>query len=153
MSSDLQRDMKYGRQLNGDGGSGSGEPPSVRPLSRGLGWFSVGLGLCQLIAPKRLARLIGVSERPRTLRLMRVLGARELTAGVGLLTRRRSSPWLWARVAGDIMDLGLLANVLRSRNADRSRVGGALTAVAGVTLLDAWAGRRAGQMDGTNRGA
>jgi uncharacterized membrane protein len=75
---------------------------------------------------------------------MRALGARELTAGIGLLTRRRSSPWLWARVAGDIVDLALLGNVLRSRRADRMRVGGALAAVAGVTLLDAWAGRRAG---------
>jgi hypothetical protein len=153
VSTDLQGHTRYSRLLDGDGQSGSVEPASARRLSRGLGWFSVGLGLCQLIAPKRLARLIGVSERPRTLRLMRALGARELTAGLGLLTRRRSSPWLWARVAGDIVDLGLLANVLRSRNVDRTRVGGALTAVAGVTLLDAWAGRRAGQLDGTNRGA
>jgi len=81
---------------------------------------------------------------------MRFLGARELSAGVGLLTRRRSSPWLWARVAGDIVDLGLLGNVLRSPKADRTRVGGALAAVAGVTLLDAWAGWHTGRAEGTS---
>jgi uncharacterized membrane protein len=81
--------------------------------------------------------------------LTRALGARELTAGIGLLIRERSAPWLWARVAGDVMDLALLANVMRPGKADRSRVGRALAAVAGVTLLDAWAARRAGRVVGT----
>ena len=63
----------------------TGQSPS--PVSRGLAWFSVGLGLCQLLAPRRLARMIGLSDRPRTWLLMRALGARELTIGVGLLTR------------------------------------------------------------------
>jgi uncharacterized membrane protein len=139
---------------NDGGASGAGDRPTRRrretgqspfPVSRGLAWFSVGLGLCQLLAPRRVARLIGLSDRPRTLALMRALGARELIVGVGLLARRRSSPWLWARVAGDAVDLGLLSNVLRSPEVERARVGGALAAVAGVSLLDAWAGLRAGR--------
>jgi uncharacterized membrane protein len=76
-----------------------------------------------------------------------MLGVRELSAGIGLLTRRRQSPWLRARVVGDIVDLGLLANAVRSRKVDRLRAGGALAAVAGVTLLDAWARRRAGRAE------
>lgn len=122
--------------------------PGLSPVSRGLGWFSVGLGLCQLVAPKWLGRMIGLSDRPRTRMLMRALGVRELAAGVGLLTRRRSSPWLWARVAGDVVDLGLLSNIVRSSKVDRLRVGGALAAVASVSLLDAWEGQRASRAEG-----
>ena len=156
VTTDVSTD-RQGRQLSSRS-NGDGVPPRSADENRqggtavngrtrlgvGLGWLSVGLACCQLIAPRRLARLIGVSDGRRTVTLMRALGARELTAGIGLLTRRRSSPWLWARVAGDIVDLALLGNVLRSRKADRLRVGSALAAVAGVTLLDAWAGRRAG---------
>ncbi|HET6149448.1 MAG TPA: SRPBCC family protein [Polyangia bacterium] len=118
-----------------------------RGLSRwalGVGWFSVGLGLGQLLAPRQLARLLGISDGPRTRRLIRALGIRELTAGVGLLSRRRPGRWLWARVAGDLVDLGLLGNLLRSRRTRGVRIGGALAAVAGVTVLDAWLGRRTG---------
>ena len=118
---------------------------SDRGLSRwalGLGWFSVGLGLGQVLAPRQLARLIGVSDGPRTRRLMRALGIRELAAGVGLLSGRRPARWLWARVAGDLVQLGLLGNLLRSRRARRLRLGTVLAAVAGVTALDTWVGRR-----------
>jgi uncharacterized membrane protein len=111
--------------------------------AKGLGYFSIGLGLSQLLAPRKLARLIGVSDGRRTSLVMRAIGIRELTAGIGILSRRKPSRWLWARVAGDLIDLGLLGSQLRSRRARRLRVGSALAAVAGVTLLDAWTGRRA----------
>src|SRR5688572_11489721 len=35
-------------------------PPTHRGLTVGLAWFSIGLGLAQLLAPKALSRLIGV---------------------------------------------------------------------------------------------
>jgi uncharacterized membrane protein len=150
----LPTSRSKGEDTSGEGERANGPRSQTRrgltPVGRALGWFSVGLGLCQLLAPKRLARMIGLSSRPRTLLLMRALGARELTTGIGLLTRRRRSvPWLWARVAGDIVDLGLLSSVMWSPKADRMRVGGALAAVAGVSLLDAWAGQRAGREEET----
>jgi len=135
---DRRRRPASQQEMDGDGDR------SRSRWALGLGWFSVGLGLAQLLAPRKMARLIGASDGPGTRRLIRALGVRELTAGVGLLSRRRPARWLWARLAGDLMDLGLLGNLLRSRRARRLRIGGALAAVAGVTVVDAWLGRQTG---------
>jgi uncharacterized membrane protein len=55
--------------------------------ARTLGWLSVGLGIAQLLAPRRLARLIGVSDGRRAQRLMRATGAVTAVAGITLLRR------------------------------------------------------------------
>jgi len=138
--------LEPGRGVH-DGVSGYQQTRALSRAVKGLGWFSVGLGLTQLIAPRALARVIGAPDGARTRKLIRALGVRELTAGIGLLTQRRPARWLWARVAGDVIDLALLGNLLRSRRARGARVGGALVAVAGVTLLDAWVGRRCSARD------
>lgn len=52
----------------------------------GVGCLGVGLGLAQLLAPRRLAGLIGVPAGPRTVRLIRAGGALTTLAGVSLLT-------------------------------------------------------------------
>jgi uncharacterized membrane protein len=106
-------------------------------IARGLGWFSVALGVTQIVAPRRLSRLIGIDDRPL---LMRMLGIRETLAGVTILAQRRPVSGLWSRVAGDGMDLALLGAGLASRNSEKAKLLGATAAVAGVTALDAWAG-------------
>jgi uncharacterized membrane protein len=111
--------------------------------SVGLGWFSLGLGIAELVAPGPLARLIGVPDRPATRWVLRALGLRELGAGLGLLSQPRRAGWLWGRVAGDVVDLSLLGATLLSPRANRLRTGATLTAVLGVTALDAWAGQKA----------
>ena len=65
-----------------------------------LGWMSVGVGLTELTFPERLGRVLGVRRRSA---LMRVLGLREVAIGLGLLLQPRRQ-WLWARVAGDVLD-------------------------------------------------
>lgn len=107
-------------------------------LANALGWFSVGLGLAQLLAPAQVARAVGVGDSPR---LMRACGVRELSAGIGILTQRRPANWLWSRVAGDVMDLALLGNAARSPAARRDRIALAAAAVAGIAVLDVIAGR------------
>ncbi|MDQ4010616.1 MAG: SRPBCC family protein [Actinomycetota bacterium] len=66
-------------------------------------------------------------------------GARELAAGAGIESRRKPEMWLWARVAGDALDLSMLGTVLvkpgRRRSA-RRRAAIATAAVAGVTIAD-----------------
>lgn len=89
--------------------------------------------MTQLLAPRQLSRLIGVDEDNET--LMRLLGLRELGAGMGLM-QGNSATFLWARVGGDVMDLGLLGAALRKNSSNRNRVLGAMAAVAGVTALD-----------------
>ena len=114
-------------------------------FSRGLGWFSIGLGAAEIFAPRGIARAIGVTEDHD--RLIRVLGFRELSSGVGLLMRPKPTGFAWSRVAGDIMDLSLLGaaytrvqsqplSVSRSNQDDRRRLTVAFAAVLGVTMLD-----------------
>ncbi len=105
-------------------------------LANGLGWFSVGLGLAEIAIPEKLARFIGISDKSRSLSVMRFYGLRELAAGVGILSQRRPAGWLWARVAGDAVDLASLGSAMTDSNADRARVATATAAVLGVTALD-----------------
>lgn len=109
-------------------------------LARGLGWFSVGLGVTQLLAPRAVARAIGVGTGPTECLAMRAVGVRELMAGFGILKGSRPAPFLWSRVAGDLMDLALLTRALRSPwpkpGHTRGRIPGALLAMGGVTALD-----------------
>src|SRR5262245_22557173 len=77
-------------------------------LARGLGWFSIALGAAELVMPRKLASLIGVDPEGAGPTVMRAMGIREIGAGVAcLLSPARPIP-LWARVAGDLVDLGLL---------------------------------------------
>ena len=104
-------------------------------LARGLGWFSIGLGVAQVAAPRAVNRLVGVRPTARNRDVMRTIGVRELVAGAGLVAERKPAAFLWARVAGDAMDLALLGNALAS-DGDRRRTGAATAAVAGIAALD-----------------
>lgn len=103
------------------------------PLAKFLALFSIGLGLAQVMAPRRLSAVTGVQPSPL---LMRSLGLREIASGVGILSRKQPSPWLWSRVAGDAMDLALLGLAAAGPRARRNRVAMAAAAVGGVLLLD-----------------
>jgi uncharacterized membrane protein len=111
-------------------------------LARGLGWFSLGLGLTQLAAPRGVARMIGLRGDDEDRKAMIAIGMRELASGVGILMQDRPAPAVWSRVGGDVMDLALLGRALNSPRNDRNRVAAATVAVAGVTVLDVLAGQR-----------
>ncbi|GIK99883.1 MAG: hypothetical protein BroJett029_40920 [Alphaproteobacteria bacterium] len=106
---------------------------TARALARGLGWFSIALGLAELIAPRRLTRTLGMEDHAG---LAQLYGLREIVAGIGLLLARDPLPWVWGRVAGDALDLASLAPALHRDNPERHNAGLALGAVAAVTLLD-----------------
>jgi uncharacterized membrane protein len=110
---------------------------ATEPLERGLGWFSIALGTAALAAPRTLCWLTG----GRGPVLMRLVGARELSTGVGILRGGNRTPWLWSRVAGDVMDLALLSFAL-TRPHRRGRATVATAAVAGVAALDVLAALR-----------
>jgi hypothetical protein len=114
--------------------SRSGADASTQSLAQGLGWFSIGLGVTELVAPGQLARFLGMEERTE---LIRAYGAREIMTGIGILSQEDSTPWLWGRVAGDVVDLATLAPGLRADNPYQRNVIVAVAAVAGVTMLDA----------------
>src|SRR5262249_17391367 len=105
------------------------------------------------LAPDRMARMIGIRRSRIAARVLRLVGLRELGAGLGILSRARSERWLWARVAGDVMDLGLLGTAMRSRRVRRERIAAATAAVVGVTVLDALSSAKLSQSSGAAAGA
>ena len=128
-----------------DYGEGARERAAVERRARGLGWFSIGLGLAQIAAPRAVARLIGVRDDDENRNTMFAIGFRELTSGIGILAQPPQPAWTWSRVGGDMMDVALLNRAFRSDENDRTRVGVATAAVLGVTLLDVLTSRQLAQ--------
>ncbi|HUS36802.1 MAG TPA: SRPBCC family protein [Verrucomicrobiae bacterium] len=112
-------------------------------LAQSLGWFSIGLGLAELIAPRRVEKCVGAPGSYKILTPM--LGVREITAGLGILTQDKPKEWLWSRVIGDVMDLALLGAAFGSKKSDTKRLAIATTMVAGVTALDILASKQTSQ--------
>jgi uncharacterized membrane protein len=102
------------------------------PIAESLGWLSVGLGLAGLCAPRQVAQLTGLEKHG----LLRLVGARELLAGAGLLTQSDKTPWLWARVAGDVIDLAALALGHTPTSRGRAKAMSAAAVVAAITAAD-----------------
>jgi hypothetical protein len=107
---------------------------SARSMARSLGWFSIGLGIAELVMPHAVARATGMRGRET---LVRAYGLREIATGIGLLVARDPTPWVWGRVAGDALDLATLgAHAADPDNRRAAQSGVAIAAVAGVTALD-----------------
>jgi hypothetical protein len=109
--------------------------------ARGLGWFSLALGAAEIIAPGYLNRALGFREHRA---LVRGFGIRELLSGAGILLSSNPIPWLWARVAGDVLDMAALLPGLSRRNRHRGAAAGALLSVAAVALVDYLCARNLG---------
>jgi hypothetical protein len=106
------------------------------PLADFLGWFSLGLGVPQVAAPGAVCRAIGVRKDPGSRAWIRLVGVRELSAAAGILGQRRPAPWVWARVAGDAMDLTLLVTALLTRRERPRRILAAIGMVQGIAVAD-----------------
>lgn len=110
-------------------------PSSLKPADRAgrmLGWFSLGLGITQLLAPKLLTRWLGVEGREG---FVRAMGAREIGHGV-LCLSVNDGTGAWSRVGGDMLDLAALASVYRDDNPKKANVALAMGVVAGTALAD-----------------
>jgi hypothetical protein len=108
-------------------------------ISRFLGYFSLGLGIAELVAPRRFTSFLGTRDNTA---LVRAYGAREIASGIGILAQRKPAESVWSRVGGDVIDLATLGLALRGGNRKRQNVAIAIAAVAGVTLLDLLAGAK-----------
>ena len=102
-------------------------------MARGLGWFSIGLGLAEVLAPRALTRGLGMEGNEQ---LVQAYGLREIATGIGILSSDEPAAWIWGRVGGDALDLATLATGLQQDNPKKDNVELALVAVAGVTALD-----------------
>jgi uncharacterized membrane protein len=113
---------------------------NTRAAATALGWFSIGLGLAELLAPRKMSRATGLNSREK---LMPFLGAREITSGIGLLASQKPAGWLWSRVIGDAMDLAILGSGFRGSRGNSKRLAFASGMVAAVTAVDLLASRDA----------
>ncbi len=112
--------------------TGPGSLTGPDRLARGLGWFSFGLGAIELFGAHRVARFLGLRGHEG---LIRAFGAREIAAGMLTLSTEQNAG-LVSRVAGDALDIAVLAFAMDRRNRQRENVALALATVVGVTLLD-----------------
>jgi uncharacterized membrane protein len=123
-----------GMQRNSSDGGADG-------LARGLGLFSVALGLAGLVRPGGLARAAGLRGDRFDSLVLGSVGVREIVQGVGILTRPRPAPWVWSRVAGDAMDISFVGYGLASGRARKGTRGlltlAALLGVAAVDVVEA----------------
>jgi uncharacterized membrane protein len=108
----------------------------ARQIAKGLGWFSIGLGIAELAAPRTMEKVMGLRDRDQRRNVLRFYGVREIAAGVGILTNEQKGAWLWSRVAGDALDLASLGSAYTARDAKKGRLTFATLSVMGVTALD-----------------
>ena len=121
------------------------DDPVGNQLSVGLGLFSVGLGMAEVLAPRAMARLVGIEQSERTPSIVRAFGAREIGSGVAILMQPHRAAPMWSRVAGDAVDLSYLASAFRAEGSDVRRAAAAMAAVIGVTALDVICAKRLGR--------
>lgn len=115
-------------------------------MARGLGVLSLALGALEVTAANSLARMLGIRGQEN---FIRMCGVREIAQGAAILSSRDPTPWIWARVAGDVMDIGtLVIEHYAAEPSKRRNVTMALGSVLGITALDVMNAR---QLSAENR--
>ena len=66
-----------------------------------------------------------------------MMGMREIAQGIAILNAKDPEPGIWARIAGDALDLGALGAALGSERSNKGAVLGAMAFVGAVTAMDA----------------
>ena len=113
---------------------------AAKRVGLGLGYFSIALGLVEVIAPGRLARLLGLEGSKAARNTLFAFGLRELAAGGMLLRGPAVSTNVWNRVIGDAIDAGALGLAF-TRSNRKAAVAGALAFVGGAMAADWFAAR------------
>ncbi|MCK1392505.1 hypothetical protein [Bradyrhizobium sp. 1] len=113
-----------------EGGSSLKQPSDQ--LARALGWFSIGLGIVEFFAPRRVTETLGMEGHET---MVRAFGVREILAGVMSLSVDKNAG-LWARVGGDGLDAAALLSGLTPDNPKKGNIALALLMVGGIAVLD-----------------
>ena len=111
--------------------------PAATRLARGLGWFSISLGVVEVLAPRFVSRLVG--GRGDNAGLIRLYGVREIVSGMMIFGQgARPAAGVWSRVAGDAIDIATLAATASSPATRKGALAVATANVLGVTALDVY---------------
>src|SRR3954469_7865185 len=113
-----------------------GMDPDQR-LARNLGWFSIGLGATEILAPSLVARISGAPDNKWSRTVIRTYGGREIAQGIAILSSMpRPAGWMWGRVAGDVLDIGSVAVGMFAKDGNVPRGMMAMTSLLAVTAID-----------------
>jgi len=112
-------------------------------LARGLGWASIGIGVTELAATRKLEEVMGIPNGQNS-GTLRITGVREIMQGVDILTHADPTPGVWARVAGDGLDTALLLGALKKTHR-RAGFWTIFALAAGLTALDVFCAARLSQ--------
>lgn len=120
-------------------------------LAKGLGVFSIALGLAEVLLPAQLGEMSGLS--PRFRKFLPLLGAREIAHGLGIFASAKPTTAVMTRVGGDAIDLAFLGAAFMADDTNKRRLAGATLAVLGAGVMDAicatkLASREWGEQDG-----
>ncbi|HXU67482.1 MAG TPA: SRPBCC family protein [Casimicrobiaceae bacterium] len=125
---------------SGDRESQAMRDAGAQRLAHGLAWFSISLGLAQIVAPRLISRLVGGNGQYAN--LIRFYGFRELASGLMIFGQgHRPAAAVWSRVAGDAVDIATLAAAGASPRMKKGGVAWATAGVLGVTALDVYCAR------------
>jgi uncharacterized membrane protein len=139
---------RYQRLADADRGTGG------ESLADFLGLFSIGLGLAEALLPGVMARVIGIDhEDQRNRNVLRLMGLREISHGVAILSKQQPEKAVWSRVAGDALDLALLGRALANPENDRARTLFATANVLAVAALDVTCARQLSRQPETEANA
>jgi hypothetical protein len=108
---------------------------NAQAAAQALGWFSLALGISELVAPRSIKRHVGT---PGPLAVLQAYGLREMLAGAAILASDRPVAMTWGRVAGDVLDIATLLPTLSHDNPHREGGMAAMGFVAMATAMDLW---------------
>lgn len=108
---------------------------NIDQVARALIWASMGLGMMEIIMPRRIQKLVGV-RRGNYSGLIRAAGIREMMHAFLIFIQARPLTGVWSRVAGDALDLGLLGAAFTTPRVKQNRLSIATASILGITALD-----------------
>lgn len=103
-------------------------------MAKGIGLFSIALGLAEVLMPTQTGALAGLNHKQRS--FLPALGLREIAHGIGIMKSAKPTTAVWTRVGGDAIDLAFLVMAFMSNDTNKRRLVGSTVAVLGVTALD-----------------
>jgi len=101
---------------------------------RMLGLASLGVALSELLMPRKLEKWMGIGNGQHT-GILRVLGVRELTHAIDILSHEDPAPGVRARVVGDMLD-GALFAIAAAKTRRPGGYAAAAVLLAGITAMD-----------------
>ena len=137
------RQLPPGKEFRYEAPTGNG----LSPLQVGAGIVILGLGIAQLLVPRRVSRSTGIHAHPG---MVRAAGALSLASAANIFNRGRPAPMGLARLACVALELTMLGrSASHAASRDRSRRL-ALTGagIAAAALLDMGAAVRQGARQG-----